>query len=149
MPVLSCREFLLPSDFLLFFDRDGEGADDAFRYFDRNGDGSISCNELQESAAEMLKERKNIAASIKVQYPAELACSSLEKTAAALGAPVLSSCSLTSHDSMQPEAHIANLGSLQLPFRSFKPACTASLASLLICRTQTVLWTAWKRDWGC
>jgi hypothetical protein len=31
----------------------------------RNKDGSISCTELQESAAEMLCERKNIAASIK------------------------------------------------------------------------------------
>ncbi|WIA11707.1 hypothetical protein OEZ85_011803 [Tetradesmus obliquus] len=59
------RDYLLPSDFWLFFDGDIDTATEAFAYFDRNGDGSISCSELQESAAEMLCERKNIAASIK------------------------------------------------------------------------------------
>jgi hypothetical protein len=63
----ACRDHLLPSDFLLFFDGDTDTANEAFAYFDRNGDGSISCSELQESAAEMLCERKNIAASIKVR----------------------------------------------------------------------------------
>ena len=62
----TCRDYLLPSDFWLFFDGDIDTATEAFAYFDRNGDGSISCSELQESAAEMLCERKNIAASIKV-----------------------------------------------------------------------------------
>lgn len=65
---LHCRDFLLPRDFLLFFDGDAESAEDAFNYFDRNGDGSISCSELQDSAADMLCERKNIAASIKVHH---------------------------------------------------------------------------------
>jgi hypothetical protein len=66
--LLACpfRDHLLPCDFLLFFDGDTDTANEAFAYFDRNGDGSISCSELQESAAEMLCERKNIAASIKV-----------------------------------------------------------------------------------
>jgi Ca2+-binding EF-hand superfamily protein len=45
---------------------DEEAAHEAFAYFDRNGDGAISCAELQESALEMLAERKHIAASIKV-----------------------------------------------------------------------------------
>ncbi|KAF6256732.1 hypothetical protein COO60DRAFT_1461548 [Scenedesmus sp. NREL 46B-D3] len=61
----TARDHLLPCDFLLFFDGDTDTASEAFAYFDRNGDGSISCSELQESAAEMLCERKNIAASIK------------------------------------------------------------------------------------
>lgn len=64
----ACRDYLLPSDFWLFFDGDIDTATEAFAYFDRNGDGSISCSELQESAAEMLCERKNIAASIKVSW---------------------------------------------------------------------------------
>lgn len=47
MCMFACRAYLLPEDFVLFFDGDEESAHDAFDYFDRNKDGSISCTELQ------------------------------------------------------------------------------------------------------